>query len=429
MSLTASRPPRDAGPVRRVVRDSWDRASRHRLDPDGLPRLELPEDDLDDWRRDHPLALALPVVRRLLVDDVAGSGLLVAIGDEHGRLLWVEGDPSARRRAEDMLFVAGAGWSEARVGTSAPGTALVLDRGVQIRGDEHWNHRVRAWSCTAVPVHDPVDGHLIGVVDITGDDRAAGSMTLPLVTATVAAVEAHLALLRYAAAGRAPARPSHHPVRPVTPRPAAAVTVPTRDTARTTATTLTTLGRDEAILSVGDGRITLGARHSEIMTLLAHRAAGYTATELADAVYGDVDAVTTLRPELVRLRHVVEALDPTLVPLSRPYRLPRPVALDLDALVGLVDRGARRAAVRADTGPALPASTAPGVVALRAEVATTVRDAVLTDGSLETLQAFAESAAGRDDAGVLLELLRRLPPGSPRRTHLVAHLEALDDRA
>ncbi|KQS22453.1 GAF domain-containing protein [Frigoribacterium sp. Leaf186] len=429
MSLTASRPPRDAGPVRRVVRDSWDRASRHRLDPDGLPRLELPEDDLDDWRRDHPLALALPVVRRLLVDDVAGSGLLVAIGDEHGRLLWVEGDPSARRRAEDMLFVAGAGWSEARVGTSAPGTALVLDRGVQIRGDEHWNHRVRAWSCTAVPVHDPVDGHLIGVVDITGDDRAAGSMTLPLVTATVAAVEAHLALLRYAAAGRAPARPSHHPVRTVSSRTSPAVAASARGTAPTASTTLTTLGRDEAVLSVGDGRITLGARHSEIMTLLAHRATGYTAPELADAVYGDVDAVTTLRPELVRLRHVVEALDPTLVPLSRPYRLPRPVALDLDALVGLVDRGARRAAVRADTGPALPASTAPGVVALRAEVAATVRDAVLTDGSLETLQAFAESAAGRDDAGVLFELLRRLPPGSPRRPHLVAHLEALDDRA
>lgn len=433
MSLTASRPPRDAGPVRRVVRDSWDRASRRRLDPDGLPRLELPEDDLDDWRRDHPLALALPVVRRLLVEDVAGSGLLVAIGDEHGRLLWVEGDPTARRRAEDMLFVAGAGWSEARVGTSAPGTALVLDRGVQIRGDEHWNHRVQAWSCTAVPVHDPVDGHLIGVVDITGDDRAAGSMTLPLVTATVAAVEAHLALLRFAAAGRAPARPSHHPVRTVTPRPAAVHPASARAAATgptaTTLTTLTTLGRDEAILSVGDGRITLGARHSEIMTLLAHRAAGYTAHELADAVYGDVDAVTTLRPELVRLRHVVEALDPTLVPLSRPYRLPRPVALDLDTLVGLVDRGARRAAVRADTGPALPASCAPGVVALRAEVAATVRDAVLTDGSLGTLQAFAESAAGRDDAGVLFELLRRLPPGSPRRPHLVAHLEALDDQA
>jgi hypothetical protein len=235
---------------------------------------------------------------------------------------------------------------------------------------------------------------------------------LPLVTATVAAVEAHLALLGFAAVGRAPARTSRYPVHPGPDSPAG----------------LTTLGRDEAVLTVGDGRIALGARHSEIMTLLAHHPAGYTARELADAVYGDVDAVSTLRPEMVRLRHVVEALDPTLVPLSRPYRLPRPVALDLDALVGLVDRGAHRAAVRADTGPALPSSTAPGVVALRAEVAATVRDALLTGGSIDTLLSYSESAAGRDDVPVLLELLRRLPPASPRRTHLVAHLEALEDR-
>ncbi|KPG88589.1 hypothetical protein AEQ27_00710, partial [Frigoribacterium sp. RIT-PI-h] len=187
--------------------------------------------------------------------------------------------------------------------------------------------------------------------------------------------------------------------------------------------------RAAAVLTGGAGGSALGARHPETLALLPPRPAGYTAHELADAVYGDVDAVSPLRPEMVRLRHVVEALDPTLVPLSRPYRLPRPVTLDLDTLVGLVDRGAHRAAVRAGTGPALPSSTAPGVVALRAEVAATVRDAVLTGGSIDTLMAYAESTAGRDDVRVLLELLRRLPPASPRRTHLVAHLEALENRA
>ena len=65
--------------------------------------------------------------------------------------------------------------------------------------------------------------------------------------------------------------------------------------------------------------------------------------------------------------------------------------------------------------------------ALRAEVAATVRDALLTGGSIDTLLSYSESTAGRDDVRVLLELLRRLPPGSPRRTHLVAHLEALEN--
>jgi len=417
MTLTASRHPRDAVPQRPVVRDSWDRALRRHLDPDGLPALDLPEDDLDAWRRENPLSLVLPVVRRLLVDGAEGSGPLVALGDDRGRLLWVEGDPSARRQAERMLFVAGADWSEARVGTSAPGTALVLDRGVQIRGGEHWNHHVQAWSCTAVPIHDPSDGRVIGVLDVTGDDRAAGSQTLPLVTATVAAVEAHLALLRLGTEAPAPVRASHHAARS-TAAGAAAGTA-----------TLTTSGRDEALLTVGDRSVELGARHSEIMALLAHRTSGFTAHELADAVYGDVDAVTTLRPEMVRLRHVLAAVDPTLVPLSRPYRLPRPIALDLDTLVALVARGSHRAAARADTGPALPSSTAPGILELRAEVEATLRDAILAGGSTDAVRDLAESPAGRDDARVLVELLRRLPPGSPRRTHLVTRLESLDRRS
>ena len=40
------------------------------------------------------------------------------------------------RRAEHMDFVEGADWSEAAVGTSAPGTALASGRGVQIAGAE-----------------------------------------------------------------------------------------------------------------------------------------------------------------------------------------------------------------------------------------------------------------------------------------------------
>ncbi len=43
-----------------------------------------------------------------------------------------------------------------------------LDRAVQIRGAEHYNRIVHPWSCTAAPVHDPVTGALLGVIDITG---------------------------------------------------------------------------------------------------------------------------------------------------------------------------------------------------------------------------------------------------------------------
>ena len=122
---------------------------------------------------------------------------MVAITAADGTLLWVEGDATARRKAEAMNFVPGADWSERGAGTNAPGTALALDAEVQIRGTEHFSRLVQPWSCTAVPVHDPVTGALIGAIDLTGGTQVASPQTLALVRATVVAVENHLALLRF----------------------------------------------------------------------------------------------------------------------------------------------------------------------------------------------------------------------------------------
>ena len=142
-------------------------------------------------RATHPLASALPVIRRLLVEDATSSGVMVAISAADGTLLWVEGDSSALRKAEAMNFVPGADWSERGAGTNAPGTALALDAEVQIHGSEHFSRIVQPWSCTAVPVHDPATGALIGAIDLTGGDEVSSSQTLALVRATVVAVENH----------------------------------------------------------------------------------------------------------------------------------------------------------------------------------------------------------------------------------------------
>lgn len=160
--------------IRSLVRESWGRAEKSRLDPDRmLSPLQFESDELGDYRQAHPLATVMPVIRKLLVHDAdEDSGMLVAVGDAMGRLLWVEGDTSLKRRAESMMFVEGADWSETVAGTSAPGTALTRDHAIQIRRDEHYNRLVYAWSCTAVPVHDPETRNIIGVIDITGGEQA-----------------------------------------------------------------------------------------------------------------------------------------------------------------------------------------------------------------------------------------------------------------
>ncbi|MBR7512721.1 hypothetical protein KC219_21415, partial [Mycobacterium tuberculosis] len=75
-------------------------------------------------------------------------GVVVAVGDQAGRLLWIEGDRQLQSLTEGMGFVAGANWAEDAVGTTAPGTALELEHSVQIRGAEHYNRLVHPWSCT-----------------------------------------------------------------------------------------------------------------------------------------------------------------------------------------------------------------------------------------------------------------------------------------
>ncbi|MDJ0356075.1 hypothetical protein [Paenarthrobacter sp. PH39-S1] len=56
-----------------------------------------------------------------------------AIGDQHGRLLWVQGDQDSRAKATRINFVEGADWSEAAVGTSAPAaTASTSSAGTKV---------------------------------------------------------------------------------------------------------------------------------------------------------------------------------------------------------------------------------------------------------------------------------------------------------
>src|SRR5690606_3973758 len=93
--------------VRPLVRDSWERSWRQRVGAEGLPPLALDADELERYRLEHPLADAMAMIRALLLPgDPAASGVIVAVGDHAGRLLWVEGDLDKRVLSGDMGFVA-----------------------------------------------------------------------------------------------------------------------------------------------------------------------------------------------------------------------------------------------------------------------------------------------------------------------------------
>nr|WP_231713121.1 helix-turn-helix domain-containing protein [Arthrobacter sp. zg-Y769] len=415
--------------LRPSVRDSWQRSLQHHPDPD-VSRPELVFDDaaLARYRAAHPLSAVMPVIRRLLVEPGEDSGLLVAVGDELGRLLWVDGDAVLRRRAEGMLFMAGADWSERTVGTSAPGTALATGADVQIAGPEHFSRLVHSWSCTAVPVHDPDTGSVLGVVDVTGGSEAVAPHTLALVRAAVAAAEARLQVQRLQARRDAPRNGS----------PMSSAVLPRRRARRPASLpaadfteSLELLGRDRAVLHTVGRTVELSSRHGELLAVLALHPGGLTAEELAVLAYPDGGQAGTVRAEMLRLRKLMEsvaagtAAEP-LVPRSRPYRLARPMAVDAAQVLRFLEQGAYRLALQMYGGQVLPRSEAPALIRLRAEVSAVLRQAMLSDAGADTLLRYLHLPEAEHDAEAWQLALRMLPPRSPRRAAVVAGLERIE---
>ena len=396
--------------VRPLVRDSWERSLASLVGAEGLPPMALSREELEEYRRAHPLATVMDMIRGLLLPgETSESGVVVAVGDASGRLLWVEGDLDIRRRTGEMGFVEGANWAEDAVGTAAPGTALRLDRSVQIHGAEHYNRLVQPWSCTAAPLHDPETRRLLGVIDVTGGAEAVTPQAQLLVDAAARAIESELLVARLRRRAEAPKRRASRraPVR----------------------ATLRVLGRDRAVLETGGASdptasVQLSARHAEILLMLATHRAGLSAESLGELVYGD-GATESLRPEMVRLRRVVESVAPALVPASRPYRLTVDLDTDAQHVVSLLDRGAHRVALAAYAGAVLPDSVAPGVEQVRASVSAALREALIEDASVDVLLAYADTDEAADDAEVLRLCLELLPARSPKRAGVVARLDRL----
>lgn len=382
-------------PVRSVVFDSWLRSQRRGVSPDSPARSgDLGESGWAEYRAAHPMTIIEPVVRSLLVEDAADSGLLIAMSDEHGRLLRVDGDNSAKDRAASMNFAEGADWSEGTVGTNAPGTALELDHCVQFFGAEHFSRPVHEWSCTAAPVHDPDTGLIVGTIDITGGPRVAVPEVLSLVRATVAAAESELRL--------------HF------------LSSPPRQ--RTGVARLEVLGGSRPVLVVDGVRQVVSRRHAEILLLLSEYPEGLTSEHLAVLLdEGELDSVT-IRAEVSRLRKVFGAGSIS----SRPYRIVTELDTDVRDVRSALERGDIARALRIFAGPVLPESFAPGIEELREEVRARVQAGLLRHGNQELLAKWTTSVHARSDPAAWEAYLAGLDPNSPLYSQVEARIDLFD---
>ncbi|MEY1672857.1 GAF domain-containing protein [Gordonia sp. ABKF26] len=409
--LSGGNPPADA--VRSIVRDSWARSLTRGVDPseaaaDGARASVMSPAEFAAYRAAHPITAVRPLVQSLMVDAIADTGVVVALTDQAGRLLWIEGDTAARDRAGHINFVEGTVWSEEVVGTNAPGLALAVDRGVQVVGPEHFAGPVQEWSCAAAPVHDPLTGHVIGVIDVTGGREVAAPFALAAVRSVVAAVERELRAGAVDLGDPSTFDPA--------PRPQGAAH-------------LTVLGDGSGRwhrVADGPGARALSRRHAEILVLLQAFPEGLNTEQLALKLAEDGLDPVTVRAEISRLRRDLGAD----VVASRPYRLTLDITSDVDALRSRIASGTDLASVVDDLGRGglLAESSAPGIVDIFEELREDLRSRLFASGDVAALRRWTSSTHGRDDLAAWRRLEHRLPVGDPDRAVVGGRIRLLDKR-
>jgi transcriptional regulator of acetoin/glycerol metabolism len=177
-----------------VVARSWGRSQQAGLLPVGrlpeecyLNRYELAR---TLGRQQELIAHARPVMEYLYAQ-TRDSGSMVILADDHGTLLQALGDADFLDRAERVALAPGASWSERQRGTNAIGTALAEAAPVVINGAEHYLERNGFLTCAAATVAAP-DGCLLGVLDISGDQRRRHPHTFCLVRTAAQMIENRL---------------------------------------------------------------------------------------------------------------------------------------------------------------------------------------------------------------------------------------------
>ncbi|MGX1880507.1 GAF domain-containing protein [Streptomyces sp. NPDC055287] len=387
---------------RPVIDASWQRVMRIGIDPDRTTSSELlPAGELEHRRRATALGELLPSLSQGLIAVVQASQQIMVVTDEEGRVLWRDGDRGVMRKADGICLEAGAAWSEDTTGTNGIGTALALRRPVQVHSAEHFVRTLHNWTCAAAPVHDPRDGRLLGVIDVSGADSTFHPATLALVESVARLAQAELRdrhlrsveRLRSVASpilcrvgGRALAVDSHGWLAAVTGMPpvdrlplpksfaAGRRWLPSLGmcaveplpggwlvrveeeaapgggggAASRVLLDLSSRRRSSVTVSGAAGRWTheLSPRHAELLYVLSVHREGRSAAELAADLFGDRTRTVTVRAEMSRLRrHLAQVL------AHRPYRFVDEAEVEVTPPPHLADL--------------LPHSTAPAVMAAR----------------------------------------------------------------
>jgi transcriptional regulator of acetoin/glycerol metabolism len=172
--------PIDQAAVRKPILASWWRSRQWNVAADNIDLSYLREPDLETT-----LARTADPVLRHLHEQLDGQPISIILTDAAGMVLTrLTADHDLERALDGIKLAPGFSYAEERVGTNGIGTALESGGPAHVFGHEHYAESLERFGCAGVPIHDPVSGKTVGVIDLTCWRKNADPLLLSLVKST-----------------------------------------------------------------------------------------------------------------------------------------------------------------------------------------------------------------------------------------------------
>jgi len=181
--------------VRDVIADSWKRSVASGVDAarHGTRKLSDGEDINRRRQLNAQLREAAKQAFNRLAPHLKNAKTILILADELGVIIDAIGDPSVLDNGQDIHLEIGGIWSESAIGTNGIGTALKTGQPTYVHAAEHFVQGVQGWTCAGVPIRDPMDQSVIGVVDLSGPPQIFREHNVALVMAAAREIEIALA--------------------------------------------------------------------------------------------------------------------------------------------------------------------------------------------------------------------------------------------
>lgn len=135
-------------------------------------------------------AHALPVMETLYAQ-IVNTHNMVVLTDAQGVIMQTMGDADFLEKADRVALQHGVSWSERGKGTNAIGTAIAERLPTLVHADQHFLRANHFLTCSAAPIFNH-HGDVVGVLDVSGDQRSYHQHTMALVRMSAQMIENQL---------------------------------------------------------------------------------------------------------------------------------------------------------------------------------------------------------------------------------------------